>query len=154
MEVSTLIEVVSAIRNIRGETGFAPNERVNVVIKPLAGGVAESAGDFSQEITRLGKCDVRIDGNAARPPFSAVGVGKGFEVYVEIGMERTLKERQRIGKNIEKTLKDLDFLNKKLSNAQFLENAPEEVVEKEREKKTELEERLAKLKHAFDSMED
>jgi valyl-tRNA synthetase len=62
------------------------------------------------------------------------------------------KETERIKREISKVSKDVELSQKKLSNPDFLERAPEEVVEKEREKfeelslkKQKMEELLGKL---------
>ena len=62
------------------------------------------------------------------------------------------KESQRIKKELGKITKDLEQTEKKLSDSKFLDRAPEDVVEKEKEKfeefstqKKKLEEVLSKL---------
>jgi len=54
-------------------------------------------------------------------------------------------EKNRISKEIKKTEKDVEFLNKKLSNEDYLKNAPEDVVEEDKQKLAVYKEKLAKL---------
>jgi valyl-tRNA synthetase len=56
------------------------------------------------------------------------------------------KERQRIEDEIERLQGFLQSVNKKLDNKQFIENAPEEVVQREYDKKSDTETNLKKLK--------
>ena len=56
------------------------------------------------------------------------------------------QERKRIAKEIGKTEKELAGIEKKLSNEKFLERAPAELVEREKGRRVELGESLAKQK--------
>ena len=74
------------------------------------------------------------DGNT-RPSRSAYGVLHGLEFFVpladlidlDVETERLTKERDRVSG-------ELDKVNKRLSNIQFVQKAPADVVEKERNK--------------------
>jgi len=68
------------------------------------------------------------------------------------GLVNVEEEEKRLGKEIAKIEKDIDFLSKKLENPSFVERAPADVVVKEREKIAEfankkrlLEESLVKI---------
>lgn len=58
-------------------------------------------------------------------------------------------ERTRLQKEMQKAEADIKRVDAKLNNAQFLERAPEEVVEEEREKRQEAEGRRAKIVEAL-----
>ena len=55
------------------------------------------------------------------------------------------EEKNRIEKELKKIAKDLIFLDKKLSNPNFVKKAPAEVIEKDEKGKTALSEKQAKL---------
>ena len=55
-------------------------------------------------------------------------------------------ELKRLDKDIAKTEKELESRHKKLANPNYVEKAPAEVVNKERERVSELESALARLK--------
>lgn len=44
------------------------------------------------------------------------------------------QEKKRLLKELQKTEQDINFLNKKLMNEDFIKNAPEDVVKKDKEK--------------------
>jgi len=54
-------------------------------------------------------------------------------------------ERARLGKEIERLVGQLETLNARLSNRDFLARASQEVVERERQKKSDFEARLGRL---------
>jgi valyl-tRNA synthetase len=71
----------------------------------------------------------------------------GTEIYVPLeGLIDLEKERKRIQKEIEKMQGYLKSTEKKLANEKFVQNAPDEIVEKERQKKKDAESNLEKLR--------
>jgi valyl-tRNA synthetase len=77
---------------------------------------------------------------------AAAAVVKDFEIYlplaelIDINMERNRLEKER--QRLEKLLEDL---NRRLHSRDFLTKAPQPVVERERQKKTEFEQSLQKI---------
>jgi valyl-tRNA synthetase len=61
-------------------------------------------------------------------------------------------ERQRIEKEINRLEVSLKGIEKKLANEKFVNNAPAEVVEKERTKQKDWHENLRKLKEILESL--
>ena len=59
------------------------------------------------------------------------------------------EEEKRLEKEIAKAQKDVDFFVKKLSNEKFTANAPPQVLEKDRSKLAESEEKLNILKQSL-----
>ena len=56
------------------------------------------------------------------------------------------EERQRLQREIDKVVKDIDFVAKKLNNQKFISRAPEEIVKKEKDKEKMLKQKEAKLR--------
>ena len=68
------------------------------------------------------------------------------EVFVDLsGAVDAAKEKERLNKEIEQTNKYLDGLEKKLSNDEFVKNAPPAVLDKEKIKFNEAKEKVDKL---------
>jgi valyl-tRNA synthetase len=61
-------------------------------------------------------------------------------------------EHARLQKEMQKAEADIKRVDAKLGNAQFLERAPEDVVEEEREKRAEAEGRRAKIVEALERL--
>ena len=58
-------------------------------------------------------------------------------------------ERARVSKELEKVRREIDGLERKLSNASFVERAPKEVVEENRRRLADYEGQAAKLTDAL-----
>ena len=130
------IDAVSGIRHIRGELNINPALEINAAIKTLSEKSEAVLLENISAIMKLTKChDIKIGQQVSRSQDSAVTVKNDMEIYVPLGglldvkseMARLLKERKKIES-------DISFVNKKLSNEDFLKNAPDNIIEKEREK--------------------
>ncbi len=143
-QMETIMGVIDVIRNIRGETGIAPNVKVEAVVR--AGNQASLLESYEYYIKELAKVETLrfIDGSA--PEHAAVGVFKGIEVFVPIkNLINVAKELGRIEKEIGKINEESERISKKLSNTSFREKAPEEVIAKNEEAFAELKTKREKL---------
>ena len=83
----------------------------------------------------------------ARPPKSAAAVAAGLEILLPLaGLMDLAEEEKRLRKEMEKLVAEIERVEKKLANPQFVDNAPEEVVAKERAKADEFRENLDKMR--------
>jgi valyl-tRNA synthetase len=145
-----VLEVISAIRGVRSQAGVPPSERVDVLVRPHSPEVAAHLQAHSDNLVRLGRTgDLVIDANATRPAGAAVSVGSSVDCYVMIGDERLAAEVRRLEKEREKTRKDLEVVQRKLTNPDFIARAKEEVVEGEREKEIDFLATIARIDEAL-----
>ncbi len=78
------------------------------------------------------------------------GVGDGFEVFLSLeGLIDVEAERQRLGREMEKTRTRIDQLASKLDNPAFLDKAPRAVVDRSRAELDALQAQLAKLNESL-----
>jgi len=146
-EMVLMQDVVGAVRNIRGTMRIPPGKRVDVVVKTAsedAEVILSSVQSYMKELARIE--NLTIGANLERPPASASAVVGDVEIFVPLaGVIDLDVERQRLEKEIGGLAKALGGLEKKLGNQGFLNNAPAEVVKKEREKQNEYQDTLSKL---------
>jgi valyl-tRNA synthetase len=146
-----IIEVISGVRSIRGETSISPAIVLNVVIKVNDPGLMELLNANSihiRDLARVGQISF-IGNEGERPKKCALSVRKGLEVYVPLeGVIDIDKELDRLSKQMGKVRKELGEKEKKLSNPNFLEKAKREVVEEQLKIKEDLEYELKSLLNA------
>jgi valyl-tRNA synthetase len=142
-----ILGIIDAIRNIRGEMNIAFKVAlgratpVHVAVADAATHALLLAGE-SRRVSRLTNVEhlqLHLAAATPRVPQSTVGVGNGFEVRVPLaGVIDVAAETARIDKELAKVDADLDGIEKKLSNPNFVARAPAEVVEKDRARADEL----------------
>jgi valyl-tRNA synthetase len=144
-EIALVQEIVTIIRNIRGEMNIPPSTMIACVIK--GGGTARLApyGAFIQSLARAGA--ITISEHAVKPAQSASGVAQGYEIYVPLaGLIDVAKERERLDKEIAALEKSIGNIAAKLADTGFAAKAPPQVVAKENERLSQYRDRLAKFR--------
>jgi valyl-tRNA synthetase len=145
-----IMDVVNGIRNVRGEMNVPPSSRVDVVCfcendsdRDLLLGHAGTISDLA----RLAHLQVARPGDLAKPRLAANTIVKNVDVYVVLkGILDFDDEARRIQKELGKLEKELSNTQKKLSNEDFLQKAPADVIEKEKDKGARLGEKIEKLR--------
>lgn len=151
-----LQELISSIRNIRGEMNVPPSKKCDVHIKAEDNVFEDIVNAYSFYIEKLAKVDnILIGRNITRPKNSSVSIIKGNEIYIPLeGLIDVEVEKERLRKEIERLERLLDGVNKKLSNENFVSRAPEDVVQKEREKQQNFSEALIKVRQNLKMLEE
>ncbi|MDH4249169.1 MAG: hypothetical protein OEW39_15295, partial [Deltaproteobacteria bacterium] len=81
------------------------------------------------------------------------GVGDGYEVFLSLaGAVDASAERQRLGREMERTRTRLEQLAAKLENPAFIGKAPDSVVAKNREELSALQAQLSKLTQSLNQL--
>ncbi|MCS7280711.1 MAG: valine--tRNA ligase [Desulfobacterota bacterium] len=143
-KMSVIIETIDAIRRIRGEVNIQPNVKIDAHIKakdkeellklyvPYVMELAKLRNVFFVEEEIQEKC--------------AIEVVDDVEIYIPLtDIIDVDKEISRIEKEMKRLDEELEKVFKKLNNKDFLEKAPPEVIEKNKETLEELRNKRSKL---------
>ncbi len=147
-DIEWLKGVIVGVRNIRGEMNIPPGKELTVLMK---NGSEEDQRRLTQNapfLRKLAKLDeVTWLDTTEEAPVAATALVGDLEILVPMaGLIDTEAELARLAKETEKLEKDLKRLQGKLGNSSFIDKAPAEVVEKERDKMQAQEQALQKLK--------
>jgi valyl-tRNA synthetase len=148
-DMETVENIVTAIRNIRGEMNIPPSKRINVLLKTNE--VSERQIDYIKKLAKVE--DLKAGENIVKPKASASAVVKSSEIYIPLeGLIDLDVERQRLQKEITRLEGSVAGIEKKLSNEKFVSGAPAEIVEKEKTKQRNWKENLRKLKEILENL--
>jgi len=153
-DMQMVMDLIMAIRNIRGEMNIAPSMQISVIVKvenkELGEHLEKSAG-YAKTLARIK--ELRIGVAEDKPRNTATAVIKGAEIYVPLeGIIDLTQERDRLQKEIAKLSKDIEVFSKKLSNKNFVDKAPKEVVEKDTAKLEEFKTKREKLEQSLKAL--
>ena len=147
-EFGRLQETISAIRKIRNENRVDDKTTVDAHIKTDAPELLTAQAELIQRLARVGAFQAGAD--LARPGLCATEVRGGDEIYVPLeGLIDVGEEKARKEKELEKARGYAVGIEKKLANENFVSRAKPEVVERERERLVEANEKIAKLEQAL-----
>ena len=149
-----LIDVISGIRNIRGEMNIPPSQKLKCLIHcddETKKEIIEKHADLIINLARLESLDAGA--TAERPKASATAVVDDVTLFVSLeGIVDVAKESARLEKEIAKLAKENEGLTRKLANAQFVSKAPAEVVDKVRQRQAGLLEKQERLQANLDKI--
>jgi len=134
------MEVISGIRNIRGEMEVPPSREIAVILS--CGG--EESLDLMKHnegaiISLARVSDLAIGVGIAKPEDASIQVAGDVQVYVPLkGLVDVEAEVQRLLKEIGKIDKEIELFSKKLATPSFVDRAPADIVAREREKLAEV----------------
>ena len=140
-----LIDIISEIRSIRSELRVAPSNRIQLLVMKEDNNLLNVLNNNSNIVQRMARLssikyiDV-IPDNAIQ--FNILGVNFGLDLK---GIINAKEELSRLNKELRKTIVDLNIVEKKLDNKNFLDNAPRDIIEKQRTIKEELSNRKKEL---------
>ncbi|MCA0303984.1 MAG: valine--tRNA ligase [Proteobacteria bacterium] len=153
-EVEILKEVISAIRNVRGENRISPAIKINVRVSPSDAKAQKVLLENRNAIVTMGRLenlDISAEGSLSKCAVVPVAVdGSQMQVIIPLeGLVDIDEEIKRIQKSVEKLNKDIAGLSGRLSNENFVKNAAEDVVEADRKM---LEQNKAQLSSLQDAL--
>ncbi len=151
-KMETVMDVIRCVRNIRVEFNIPHGIELECVVlarKTTTKTAIEEGTEYIKALSRVK--EVRFITEKERPEKGVFNVARGVEgdaveVFVPLkGYVDVRAEVERLERELEKVEDELSEVRKRLENENFLKKAPPHVVEKERTRSAELEERRAKL---------
>lgn len=137
LQIDLTKEVITAIRNIRGENRISPAVKLTVRLGVTEAEVQKILSynrSAIMTLARLESMDVGSDGDLTKCAVTPIAIGDA-RVKVIIPLEGLVdfnEEIKRIHKTLEKLDKDVRLLNNKLSNEKFVQNADPDVIAADR----------------------
>ncbi|NLZ70843.1 MAG: valine--tRNA ligase [Clostridiaceae bacterium] len=154
-DMEVILELVGAVRALCAEYKVPPSREIGLVLQADAAATTERVSRnlpvlaHLAAVTELGF----INTPEAAPSLSATVVFKGGTIYVPLADLVDLKqERERLSKEAEQHAAEIDRLDRQLNNPQFVERAPAAVVEKQRERRAEVEKLLAGVQSRLEQL--
>jgi valyl-tRNA synthetase len=150
--MDTVIDAIRAVRNVRADLHVPPSVAIELVV---FGGGRPFLAPHERYVRRLaGVKTIDYRDGEERPKGAATVVVDGLELAIPLRglVEDPAAEIARNRKQLEKLDREMRGIAAKLTNPQFLERAPAEIVEKEREKQRELAERRASLERSVERL--
>ncbi|MBW2705243.1 MAG: valine--tRNA ligase [Deltaproteobacteria bacterium] len=153
-EMALVMEVITGIRNVRGEMNIAPSLSLQVQVQSEDEPTRQIITRHQDLIINLAKLDsLTVEKLGQRPKSSATAVVSRASIFVSLeGIIDFAKETNRLEKEIKKLAAELGTVAKKLGNEGFLNKAPADVIEKVRQKQSALLEKQQKIQTNLDKI--
>jgi valyl-tRNA synthetase len=147
-----LRNIITNIRSLRADYKIEPIKKISVSIS--ASKKVHLIKDNIEIIKSLARIENLIIADKIKRPAESIGfVESGVEVFIDLsGLVDFEKEKIRLQEEIISLEKYIKGVSGKLSNNEFVKNAPKEIVEKEKQKLVEAEDKIAKLRNQLENI--
>jgi valyl-tRNA synthetase len=155
-KMGILMDVITGIRNVRGEMNIAPSLTLQVSVQTEDAKIREIIDAHQDLITNLARLNsLTAYKTGKKPKSSATAVVNNATIFVSLeGIIDFAKETQRLEKEIKKLTAELLTVSKKLENEGFISKAPANVIEKVRQKQDALTEKRNKIQTNLERIQE
>jgi valyl-tRNA synthetase len=132
-DMTLLKEIITSLRSIRARMNVPPSKFSDLVVRcdKEQQLFLKSHVDLLKQLSRIG--ELSAGESIEKPSQSATAVVGGMEMYIPLGGLVDLdQEKARMEKRISEINRLVTGINGKLSNENFINRAPENVIEKEK----------------------
>jgi len=135
-EMKLLVEIIRSVRNIRAEVNTPLSKKIKLHLKAKDEKVLAALERNEAYITRFCNPDeLKMGLDLEAPDKAMTAVVSGVELFLPLeGLINFEEEMARLKKELEKWNKEVERVQKKLSNEGFLKKAPEKIIAEERAK--------------------
>ena len=153
-EIDWVIRLVTSIRSTRADLNVPAGAKAPAIIVNASPQNKDRTRRYSDIIERLARLELfsissEIPDGAVRMVHDEATVALSIAEFIDLNAERA-----RLSKEIDKLNKDIDGIDRKLANEQFLAKAPPEVVDEQRERRAESENVIARLQDALSTLSE
>jgi len=151
-EIGWVVDLVTAIRSVRAEMNIPPATLTALVLSGASTETRERAPRWSDVIKRMSRLsDISFADKAPEGSVQLLVRGEVASLPLK-GVIDLSAEQARLDKEMAKADADIKRVDAKLANEKFVANAPEEVVEEEKEKREAATARKAKILEALERL--
>ena len=146
-ELGWVMQFILGIRQIRGEMDISPGKPLPVLLENASPDDRQAAERNAHLLERIGRVE-SVTGlePGVEAPASATALLGEMRILVPMkGLIDVDAERERLGKQVSRIEADLAKTSGKLGNDNFVNNAPADVVQKERDRAEDFERQLRQL---------
>jgi len=151
-KLSILIEIVSKVRVVRADQNIPPDKKCKVIVKSsdlLAKEIVEEERLAIMQLSRAEELTYNAEYSVEKSD-SVAAFSKGEIILPLSGMIDFKKEQERLTKEKTSLESEMEKVNRKLTNPEFISKAKPEVIAKEKEK---IEGLKSKLETVIKSLE-
>ncbi|MFT8320546.1 MAG: valine--tRNA ligase [Bacillus sp. (in: firmicutes)] len=154
-DMKLLVEIIRSVRNSRAEVNTPMSKKINILLKAKEEEIQRTLEENKAYIERFCNPEtLEIATDLSIPDKATTSVVTGVEIILPLeGLINMEEEIARLSKELDKWNKEVERVQKKLSNEGFVKKAPEKVINEEKakeqdylEKRATVEARIKELK--------
>lgn len=146
-EMNLLMNIIRAVRNIRAEVNVPMSKKVEMIVKPADEDTLQILQRNTIFIERFcGTSKLEMSLAAVNAEQTMTAVVSGAQLYLPLaGLIDISQEIERLQKELKVLDAEVERVEKKLANENFVKKAPEKVVEEEKAKQKDYQDKRDKV---------
>jgi valyl-tRNA synthetase len=145
-EVGWVVELISEIRTVRSEMNVPPSQKSPVLLQDAAPETLARAQAWFEQISRMARAsEIGPLSGPASQNVAQIVLGEATILLPLEGLIDLDAERKRLAAAMAKAQSELEKVNAKMGNADFVSRAPEAVLEEHRERQESFREDVTRL---------
>ncbi|MDX2411275.1 MAG: valine--tRNA ligase [Woeseiaceae bacterium] len=155
-DIEWVRQFILGVRQIRGEMDISPGKPLPVLLQHASADDRKRSETHASLLRGVGRVEsVTVLGADEEPPAAATALLGELRLLVPMkGVIDVDAERARLEKQLDKVNVDLARTNGKLGNEKFVNNAPADVVTKERQRAADFEKTITQLNEQLEKLAD
>jgi valyl-tRNA synthetase len=153
-EIEWIVQVITTIRSMRAEGSVPHKVKTQLILKDFSDEHRGYMNRNNSILSKLANVNDIFFTSESMPKVAIQSLLDETSIGLIISDEIDLtKEKERINRDLKKALEDIEKFTKKISNEQFIKNAPERVISENKQrladatyKKSKLEDAKSRLK--------
>ena len=142
--VEKIIKIVSEIRSFKNEINISPGSFIDVSLDKKNNKNIKFIKSNENILKKLGRINNFLNKDLNKPSASMVVDGDIFKLYFEQDVDLKIIKENLVKKQ-EKYIKEMNNINDRLKNKDFVERAPKNIVEQEKNNYTNLKNDINKI---------
>ena len=150
-EVSNLIDIITNLRSFKNELGVSPGSLIDISIKKCSKKISRFFSDNSDIIKKIGRIKNILKEDQEKRSASLIIKGELYKLYFDQDVNLTkIKETLSIRQN--KIEEEMKKINSRLSNKNFTDKAPKNIVDQEKTNFYKLEKDVKKIQLTLEGL--
>ena len=150
-DVEKIINIISELRSFKNELNVSPGSFVDVSINKIAKNNKSLMNNNEVILKKLGRINNFFEKDQDKPSATLVISGDIFKVYFDENVDLNLI-KENLQKRQNKYQEELDKISQRLSNKGFVDRAPKNIVQQEKNNYSNLKDNIKKISLTIESL--
>ena len=155
VKMDKFMEVITSIRHLRTKLDIKPKEEIEICLFSDNGSLLDYFADNKDVFLSLARVKtIHVHKKKEQRPSKAVMAATGHtEIHILLeGIIDFAEQIKRMQKQLNKVQKEYEKIENKLSNPNFTQNAPSEIIQKTKEKISSCQEKMNSIKSLLEQL--
>ena len=150
-DVNILINIITSIRSFKNELGVSPGSLIDISLKNTSKDTNKFFNDNNVVLKKLGRIQNILDKELDKSSASLVINGELYKLYFDQDVDLN-KIKQNLSNKYSKIKEEMDKINDRLSNKNFTDKAPKNIIDQEKTNFDNLEKDAKKIQLILESL--